>query len=94
MFESIPQIPINVKEIKKIILKDHFLNSDQPIDDSELLNVLNANSKGRNALFYKAHGHTDVFGLRSSIPDGSTQFLKNPKSKGNILLNLYFINLW
>ena len=75
MFESIPQIPINVKEIKKIILKDQFISSDQSIDENELLNVLTANCKGRNALFFKAYGHAKVFGLRSSIPDGSTQIL-------------------
>ena len=90
MFESIPQIPINVKEIKKIILKDQFISSDQNIDDTELLNVLISNARGRNALFFKAYGHTEVFGLRSSIPEGSTQILEfGNKSKGEILSSRY-----
>ncbi len=83
MFESIPQIPINVKEIKKIILKDQFISTDQSIDEKELLNVLTANCKGRNALFFQAYGHTKVFGLRSSIPDGSTQILDAGTSNGS-----------
>ena len=87
VFESIPQIPINVQEIKKIILKDQYLNNDQTIHDEELLNVLTANAKGRNALFFKADGHIDVYGLRSSIPEGSINLLdKKGKHDSTFLL--------
>ncbi len=60
-------------EIKKLILKDnpgHTVESN--LNDARLLSVLTHGSTGRNPTFFKALGHDDVFGLRSSIPDGSS----------------------
>ena len=66
-----PQIPIHVAEIKKLILKDHVA-SESRLSEDQLLNVLVSNSCGRNPTFFKAFGHNEVFGLKSSIPEGGT----------------------
>ena len=71
MFESIPQIPIHLKEIKKLILKDSpGYSVESCLDDERLLSVLTNGSTGRNPTFFKAFGHADVFGLKAAIPDG------------------------
>ena len=74
--ESIPQIPIHVTEIKKLIIKDNLnaksITSDNDVDESRLLSVLTHGSTGRNPTFFKAYGHNDVFGLRVDIPEGCT----------------------
>ena len=85
VLESIPQIPIHVTEIKKLILKDHLTSegangstsnsgsdSIHDLDEAKLLNVLTNGSTGRNPTFFKAYGHGNVFGLKSAIPDGGT----------------------
>ena len=74
--ESIPQIPIHVTEIKKLIIKDNLnsktITSDNDLDEERLLSVLTHGSTGRNPTFFKAYGHNDVFGLRVAIPEGCT----------------------
>lgn len=74
--ESIPQIPIHVTEIKKLIIKDNLnaksMTSDNDLDEERLLSVLTHGSTGRNPTFFKAYGHNDVFGLRVAIPEGCT----------------------
>ena len=74
--ESIPQIPIHVTEIKKLIIKDNLnsksTTSDNDLDEDRLLSVLTHGSTGRNPTFFKAYGHNDVFGLRVAIPEGCT----------------------
>jgi hypothetical protein len=66
-----PQIPIHVTEIKKLILKDQ-ISPDTSLNEDQLLNVLTSNACGRNPTFFKAFGHREVFGLKSSIPEGGT----------------------
>ena len=66
-----PMIPIHVAEIKKLIVKDQIV-SDPKLNEDHLLNVLTSNSCGRNPTFFKAFGHSEVFGLKSSIPEGGT----------------------
>ena len=69
--ESIPQIPIHVTEIKKLILKDNpGLTVESCLDEDRLLSILTHGSTGRNPTFFKAYGHEDVFGLKSAIPEG------------------------
>lgn len=69
--ESIPQIPIHVTEIKKLILKDNpGFTVESCLDQDRLLSILTNGATGRNPTFFKAYGHQDVFGLRSAIPDG------------------------
>ena len=71
VFESIPQIPIHLKEIKKLILKDSpGYSVESCLDEERLLSVLTNGSTGRNPTFFKAFGHADVFGLKAAIPDG------------------------
>ena len=71
VFESIPQIPIHVTEIKKLILKDSpGYSVESCLDEERLLSVLTNGSTGRNPTFFKAYGHEDVFGLKAAIPDG------------------------
>ena len=71
VFESIPQIPIHVTEIKKLILKDNpGYTVESILDEDRLINVLTNGSTGRDPTFFKAFGHEDVFGLRSAIPEG------------------------
>ena len=73
--ESIPQIPIHVTEIKKLILKDSpGYTVESNLDEDRLLNVLTNGSTGRNPTFFKASGHENVFGLRSAIPEGCSTF--------------------
>ena len=64
-------IPIHVAEIKKLIVKDQISGEDS-LNEDHLLNVLNSNSSGKNPTFFKAFGHTEVFGLKNAIPDGGT----------------------
>ena len=64
-------IPIHVAEIKKLIVKDQIV-TDPKLNEDHLLNVLTSNSCGRNPTFFKAFGHSEVFGLKSSIPEGGT----------------------
>jgi hypothetical protein len=71
VLESMPQIPIHVTEIKKLILKDQ-ISPDTSLNEDQLLNVLTSNACGRNPTFFKAFGHREVFGLKSSIPEGGT----------------------
>ena len=71
VLESMPQIPIHVTEIKKLILKDQ-ISPDTSLNEDQLLNVLTSNATGRNPTFFKAFGHREVFGLKSSIPEGGT----------------------
>ena len=66
-----PQIPIHVTEIKNLILKDQ-ISPDSSLNEDQLLNVLTSNACGRNPTFFKAFGHNEVFGLKSSIPEGGT----------------------
>ena len=73
VLESIPQIPIHVTEIKKLILKDKpraMKEDGSSEDDHRLLSVLTNGSTGRNPTFFKALGHEDVFGLRADLPAG------------------------
>ena len=74
--ESIPQIPIHVTEIKKLIIKDNLnaksMTSENDLNEERLLSVLTHGSTGRNPTFFKAYGHNDVFGLRVAIPEGCT----------------------
>ena len=71
VFESIPQIPIHVTEIKKLILKDSpGYSVESCLDEERLLTVLTNGSTGRNPTFFKAFGHEHVFGLKAAIPDG------------------------
>uniref|UniRef100_A0A0K2VEN7 DEUBAD domain-containing protein n=1 Tax=Lepeophtheirus salmonis TaxID=72036 RepID=A0A0K2VEN7_LEPSM len=72
VLESIPQIPIHVTEIKKLILKDQPSVETRELRDGNLLSVLTNGSTGRNPTFFKAFGHDDVFGLKSCIPEGGT----------------------
>ena len=67
-----PQIPIHVTEIKKLILKDQISPDSSSLNEDQLLNVLTSNSCGRNPTFFKAFGHNEVFGLKSCIPEGGT----------------------
>ena len=71
VLESMPMIPIHVAEIKKLIVKDQIV-TDPKLNEDHLLNVLTSNSCGRNPTFFKAFGHSEVFGLKSSIPEGGT----------------------
>merc|ERR1719491_599534 len=64
-------IPIHVAEIKKLIVKDQIV-TDPKLNEDHLLNVLTSNSCGRNPTFFKAFGHSEVFGLKSLIPEGGT----------------------
>lgn len=41
-------------------------------DNKRLLSVLTIGATGRNPTFFKALGHEDVFGLKASIPEGSS----------------------
>ena len=83
--ESIPQIPIHVTEIQKLILKDNpGYTVESNLDEDRLLNVLTNGSTGRNPTFFKAYGHEDVFGLRSAIPEGRCKLLS--------FLKTYFFN--
>jgi hypothetical protein len=71
VLESIPQIPIHVNEIKKLILKDNpGYTVESNLNEARLLSVLTHGSTGRNPTFFKAFGHEDVFGLKSAIPEG------------------------
>ena len=74
--ESIPQIPIHVTEIKKLIIKDNLnaksMTSENDLNEERLLSVLTHGSTGRNPTFFKVYGHNDVFGLRVAIPEGCT----------------------
>ena len=86
VFESIPQIPIHVTEIKKLILKDNpGYTVESNLDEDRLLNVLTNGSTGRNPTFFKAYGHEDVFGLRSAIPEGRCKLL-------SFLKKYFFVN--
>ncbi len=40
------------------------------MDGDRLLTVLTNGSTGRNPTFFKAYGHSDVFGLRADLPRG------------------------
>ncbi len=71
VLESIPQIPIHVTEIKKLILKDNpGFTVESCLDEERLLSVLTNGSTGRNPTFFKAYGHEDVFGLKAAMPEG------------------------
>ena len=67
-------IPIHVGEIRRLIQKDQPQNSagEDNISEDHLLNILNSNSSGKNPTFFKAFGHSEVFGLKNFIPDGGT----------------------
>jgi hypothetical protein len=41
-------------------------------DNKRLISVLTIGATGRNPTFFKALGHEDVFGLKASIPEGSS----------------------
>ena len=76
VLESIPQIPIHVSEIKKL-MKDlgggEVDGGGAAVDENYLLTVLHSGSSGRNPTFFKAFGHDDVFGLKSAIPPGAME---------------------
>ena len=82
VLESIPQIPIHVKEIKKLILKDST-STEPGVDDNLLLSILTTGSTGRNPTFFKAYGHENVFGLKSAIPEGAMELAETvqPRSE-------------
>jgi len=56
--ESIPQIPIHVTEIRKLIIKDNLnaksITSENDLSEERLLSVLTHGSTGRNPTFFQS----------------------------------------
>jgi hypothetical protein len=68
---AMPQIPIHVTQIKRLIQKDKAKDDEATVDCDRLLSVLTNGATGRNPTFFKVSGHCDVFGLRADMPKGT-----------------------
>ncbi|CAC5409737.1 ASXL [Mytilus coruscus] len=71
VLEGNPQTPMNCKTILQRIKDDNLKDISGSVPLACLNSCLDTNSRGKDSVFYKVYGRSDVYGLRSDLPEGS-----------------------